>query len=253
MFHEDTCGICRLAPCVCRTRPLEKSPSYLINHGNEHLVCAGKPPVVIADMKAKCAIGEMIAVAFQTSYRQSPPCTPRENEAASLIRAHLEWGLGCASFDAWLDVRHGTVVFVPAETIVVSARMVLQAPVGIEKPVCPRPVTVAAGFAYGSGAIRDAARLTCPVFIANSIDDPDGVQRVRVPPFASDFTLLPTGTGTLFARAITDGNGPYTEYTVTGPLTGPVVFPLANGVRSLEIVRQGVDAVSGSVVFRLDL
>lgn len=236
--------------CDASFRPLDNTPTRLINYGDEKDVCPGERPITVLDTRVHCAVGEILAIVFSVLYESANPYCRLDdldpNEPTVLLRAHLFGGLGCMPIQAVFDIRQGTVVALPTETVRVDVEAIVIPPAGVAPSdvLCPEPVKVGVGVGYGCG--REYAKLTEPVRVA-----PAAKGRVPIPPYASRFLLLPSGTTTLTVRAVTSGGaGPFPEYTQSGPATaGRAPFPLPNGTRFLEVD----GPAEGFIVFGLDI
>lgn len=244
-----------LACCDYR-RPLHAAPS-ITNLGNSITVPANWGTLItVADLQAKCTLGEMLAVVVGLECAPDcpvlPPVEGQPVDAIVLPRVYITWSLGGASFTAALDARNGMIVNVPADSVKVQAVVLAFTPDGVDPSdvATPRPIRFSAGFAYGAGNIREAARLTQPVFV------PAGeIQSIPIPPFASGFALVPLGGSSLTAQVRTDGGmGPFPTYTAIAPTESVTGFPLMNGARCITIDNTGGSStVQGFVVFALDL
>jgi len=247
-------------------RPLSAVPNVFINRGSSAcLLPNAKEEVEVVDMKARCTVGEVIAVVFGVQWGQAPngvqpgACFPYPGEAIALIRARLRWSLGRNTYSAEVDVVHGGVLFVPADNITVYGRLLALAPPGADYAVAPQPVVLSAGFAEGSGAVREAAQLTEIVALPAPVDGMAApFQDVPIPSYAKGFRLMPNAspggaTATLQAEIVNGGTAPYPLVEATAPLSSMTTFSIPNGARCLRVSSPDGVARYGSVVFYLDL
>lgn len=230
--------------------PLQTTPTALINWGKKTLVPIGCKPLEIWKMAAKCSYGTSLALVFGVDIEcETDECLP-DDLPQVLLRAVIHWGLGAVQFQATIDLRRGTMLFIPAENVWVDAYAVIVPPLdrALSDLECPPPFLVSVGVAYGCAPRWDAARLTEPVLLAA-----DGArQRIRIPRFASGFSLVPTNSSTMRARVLTGGSLNVPTYEASGPITSTQVFPIVEGARCIEIEAVG-GPLTGYVLFRLDL
>lgn len=226
----------------------------IVNLGNKHVVEPNGPRVIVVDLRARCVIGESLAVVFgvdpicDAGKNRSDPCDQPENKFV-LLRGHVVWGLGNARFEASVDILNGTIISLPAETIRVDAEMIVIERNNSVPEGKIAPVEISAGFAY-SVAGKHPARLTEVV----QFTELGGRVRVPVPRFAQNFTVIPIAGQTIQAEPLAFGPGVSPQYIFTGPIVsnGQSFYPLI-GVKCIEITNLGPDPFLGAfVVFGLD-
>jgi hypothetical protein len=240
--------------------PLEEQPDVI--RGSHKKLEPGDDHKLVVDLKSRCnaayALGVILDVRVIPDNDTIVPL--RDGRFVTLIRAHLQSGIGGTYFRARCDFLLGTTLVVPAENLKVEASYLVFDPcdpcadLGRVKACLP-PVEVSVGLAYfGIGRNSNAARFTDWVCV------PAGQKVMRqIPQYAVSWTArLAEPATSLTIRSFGWGTGIKTRYDVVAPLTNvgqhdvENAFPIGNGDRFLELDNStGSAPVIASLIYGL--
>lgn len=207
--------------------------------------------VQIFEFGNECARADVLGVTFGLECHAGALCVPEgELFALPAVRAHLEWGIGCANFFAIADVGNGTVLSVTGECLKVCVEYIVW---GDRCAGWLPDLKVSAGVSYGASS-GFPAKLTELVFV------PAGERAaVAIPPFAQSFIAVPIAPAPeIISGSVTGPQGtPRVRFDVPGapielPHHGHV--PLFNGATCVEVDNtEGASPVSAFIIFELAL
>lgn len=209
-----------------------------------------------------CVRGELLGIHLAVCEERHPGsdcCDEDECFALPALRAHLEWGLGGATFTARVDFLNGTSIALVAECLKVCAEYVIWG----DSCAPWLPVyRASAGVGYfGTRAVSsNPARLTELACAAAGARE-----RIPIPPFAVSVTIQPIDDPSSPApspirASVVGPRGPAVRYDVAHPLTNAAqdntidALPLFNGARFVEIDNTGgAGPLAAFVIFGLAL
>ena len=218
-------------------------------------------PLFIAGFVSSCARAEVIGIALGLRPEGGECCcAPKCGRGIAILRAHIEWSIGNACFEAEVDFLNGTHVAVVAENVRVCAEYKVWGSTGEGArkrcPACLPCYHVSAGFGYGAwGRNSNAARLTKRA--ETTVLEP--IDTIKIPPFAISFTVLPIGTSQVNARVVARDCVTHVNYDIeTPPISGcghnvENAFPLFNGADTIQIVSKDGSPAQAFVIFGLAL
>lgn len=237
--------------CTICERPLTNRP--LVNRGTQARLQVNNKTTIV-DLKAisGCVCGEVLAACISLEDCESS----LDDSILVMPRGYISWGIGSAAFYATIDLYNGVCVAVPADTLTIEGELFAFQRLGVPPTtdtICIDDVLVKAGIAYGDGNFNPAPRLTEVVQIPVG----EGPVRIKIPRFATSFTIVPIGASTVTVEAITFGTGFSPRYVAVGPLSNLAQhntvysFPLVNGTRCLEVSGSLTEDVTAFIIFNL--
>ena len=155
-----------------------------VNVGKATRISADKRDVgCILDLPLRCDFPESFQIVIGVTQIGDAPVICEGSFAIVQLRAHLTWGLGLTTFDAYVDIDHGTQIALVAQNVELNAEMIVKT-CG-DRPECLPEFSISAGLGLGC---TGRAHLTEHVILCGS----DDCELVPVPPFARDVQVVTT-------------------------------------------------------------
>lgn len=236
---------CTWGPAISSTiRVLDGVPP--IQRGTAKLLCPGDEVVLVKAENTSTEIAETIDVVL-TSEAKGETCFDAASFAWPHIVAHLCWGIGSQTFNAWVDVLQGTHFSVTAELLKVSVKYQFFIPPWAEAPRVELPqYKVSGGLGYGCSKRIQLTQIA-------AIAKPGEKAILCIPPFAEAFHVMPangTVMDDLSLRVLPFGGA--LGVAVPGPKFGELI-PIMGGAEFIEVTNNGQGPLLAFLVFILGL
>lgn len=238
----DPCDVPPPGPCIVRPldwrKPIQRGSAFrLCKPGDEQTI------VLAENLSVQCA--ESIDVTLTSEAQGEVTFDPASFAWPHLV-AHICWGIGSQTFDAWVDVMTATHFSIVAELIRVSVAYEIQIPPWMNQcPPCLPEYLVGGGLGYGC---NKRTQLTQVAMLQN----PGDTVILCIPPFAEFVNLLPVNGADVSARIVGFGG----QLGVDVPSTGGEreLARIYNGAQFVEVKNNQVTGSAFAfLVFELSL
>lgn len=209
---------------------------------------------VLQNQTAQCRLGESIIVCLALAVVSND--VQEAVYATPMLRAKIRFGNGSVLTTFECDWLNGTQIALGAKQVSVNAvYRIVTRPYDVDVLAAPPVFDLEAMTAYGSlNQNSHGARLTEVV----QIEDASGTQTIRIPDFATSFTVIPVNSSSWTARMFGWGTSRAADYAGGGAATDATTYQVENafphfgGARFLEFTNANEeDSLEASVVFDL--
>lgn len=240
-FGSPLIDPCNIVPEPCTLRPLDWARD--VQRGNTLRLCPGeeKPLVSLDNGHVICA--ETIDIVLTSEIETPQPTIDPKSLAWPHITAHLCWGIGATTFNAWIDVQTGTHFSIVAEMLRVNVSYQVLTPPWQPEPGCLPVFKVSGGLGYGCSK---RIQFTQVAFI----ETPGDTCILAIPPFAEAVTTLIVNGGKASVRVLPYGGalGVTIPENKLGDLNA-----LMGSAQSVEVTNTGDGPLAAFLVFVLGL
>lgn len=216
-----------------------------IQRGTAKVLCPGDEVVLVKAENTSVEIAETIDVVLTTEMK-GDACFDPASFAWPHVVAHLCWGIGSQTFNAWVDVLQGTHFSVVAELLKVSVKYQLFVPPWAPMPCDLPEFKVSGGLGYGCSKRIQLTQIA-------AIEKPGDKAVLCMPPFAEAFHVMPAD-----GSAMTDLSmrilpfGGALGVPVPNPKFGELL-PIMGGAEFVEVTNTGQGPLLAFLVFILGL
>ena len=220
---------CNITPEPCTLRPLDWARD--IQRGNRVTLCQpGEEKSLISIDNGHVQCAETIDIVLTSEICEQEGILDPDSFAWPHVVAHVCWGIGSETFNAWIDVQTGTHFSIVAEMLWVNASYQLCVPPWAKDSVgCLPTFKVKGGLGYGCSKRIQLTQLALA-------ENPGDKCILAVPPFAEAFTVMIVNGGKASVRVLPFGGAlgvPIADQKLTD------LNPLMGGAESIEFTNTG--------------
>lgn len=219
--------------------------------------------VTVLSVRGPCQeaalLGITLGIAIEHEHHRPKHDGEEDSFTQPFVRAIIQWGIGGITFSAECDFLHGTMLSVPAENLIISARYLALTRSWNPQcdPCCLPTYRVSAGLSIGgAGRGNHPARLT----ELAQMEKPGDSAFVAIPPFATSFTVLPIQDSKVSVDMLSCGRAYRVRNVIVSPLSNESQnnttesVPIFNGARYLEVINRNESGPAYAfVIFGLTL